>query len=118
MQQFPATISAAYGVLLFAILAEVIGTSALHASQQFTRLIPSLVVIVFYGCAIAGLSLTFRLIPMGIAYAIWSGLGIVLISSVGWIVFGHKLDFWAILGLGMIVAGIVIVNAFSKSFTH
>jgi small multidrug resistance pump len=55
---------------------------------------------------------------MGIAYAIWSGLGIVLISSVGWIVFGHKLDFWAILGLGMIVAGIVIVNAFSKSFTH
>ena len=107
----------AYAILFGSIVCEIIGTSALLASQQFTRLVPSLVVAVFYSGAILGLAFTFRAIPMGIAYAIWSGLGIVLISTVGWIVFGQKLDAAAVLGLALIVAGVVIVNAFSHSFT-
>lgn len=117
MQHLPASLPLAYAILFVSIICEVIGTSALHASQQFTRLVPSLIVAVFYAGAIAGLAFTFKVIPMGIAYALWSGLGIVLISTVGWLVFGQKLDVWAILGLGLIVAGVVIVNAFSKSFT-
>jgi small multidrug resistance pump len=108
----------AYAILFAAIVCEVIGTSALLASQQFTRLVPTLIVVVFYGGAIVGLAFTFRVIPMGIAYAIWSGLGIVLISTVGWTVFGQRLDAPALIGLGLIVAGVVIVNVFSKSFTH
>jgi small multidrug resistance pump len=75
------------------------------------------VVAVCYALAIAGLAVTFRTIPMGIAYAIWSGLGIVLISTVGWVVFGQRLDLPAVLGLGMIVAGVVIVNL-SDSISH
>lgn len=100
----------AYAVLFVSILFEIIGTSALLASNTFTRLVPSLVVAVCYSFAIVGLAVTFRTIPMGIAYAIWSGLGIVLISTVGWVVFGQKLDTPAIVGLAMIVAGVVIVN--------
>jgi small multidrug resistance pump len=112
------SLSTAYAILFAAIVCEVIGTSALLASQQFTRLVPTLIVVVFYGGAIVGLAFTFRVIPMGIAYAIWSGLGIVLISTVGWVVFGQRLDAPALIGLGLIVAGVVIVNVFSKSFTH
>ncbi len=109
------TLPTAYAILFVSIVCEIVGTSALLASQQFTRLGPSLVVAVFYGCAIVGLAFTFRIIPMGIAYAIWSGLGIVLISSVGWVVFGQRLDAPAVLGLALIVAGVVIVNVFSDS---
>ena len=100
----------AYAILFVSIVFEIVGTSALLASQTFTRVGPSLVVAVCYGFAIFGLALTFRTIPMGIAYAIWSGLGIVLISTVGWLVFGQRLDLPAILGLGLIVAGVVVVN--------
>jgi small multidrug resistance pump len=107
----------AYAVLFAAIVFEIIGTSALLASQQFTRIGPSLVVAVCYSFAILGLAFTFRAIPMGIAYAIWSGLGIVLISTVGWIVFGQRLDLPAVCGLGLIVAGVVIVNL-SDSVGH
>lgn len=109
----PMSLATAY-VILF-VVCEIIGTSALLASAQFTRLGPSLLVAVFYGCAIVGLAFTFKVIPMGIAYAIWSGLGIVLISVVGWAVFGQRLDGPAIIGLSMIVGGVVIVNLFSKS---
>ena len=107
----------AYAVLFAAIVFEIIGTSALLASQQFTRIGPSLVVAVCYSVAILGLAFTFRAIPMGIAYAIWSGLGIVLISTVGWVVFGQRLDLPAVCGLGLIVAGVVIVNL-SDSVGH
>ena len=107
----------AYAILFGAIICEIIGTSALLASQQFTRLVPSLIVLVFYTGAILGLAFTFRAIPMGIAYAIWSGLGIVLISTVGWIVFGQRLDAPAVAGLVLIVAGVVIVNL-SDSVGH
>jgi small multidrug resistance pump len=109
------SLSTAYAILFASIVCEIIGTSALLASQQFTRAIPSLIVAVFYSGAILGLAFTFRTIPMGIAYAIWSGLGIVLISTVGWLGFGQRLDAPAVLGLGLIVAGVVIVNAFSDS---
>lgn len=111
------SLSTAYLILFGAIICEIIGTSALHASAQFTRLGPSLVVAVCYTCAIVGLAFTFKVIPMGIAYAIWSGLGIVLISVVGWTVFGQRLDAPAVIGLGMIVGGVVVVNVFSGSVT-
>lgn len=112
------SLATAYAILFASILCEIVGTSALHASQQFTRALPSLVVAVFYTGAILGLAFTFRALPMGIAYAIWSGLGIVLISTVGWIVFGQRLDAPAVIGLGLIVAGVVVVNLWSDSASH
>lgn len=111
------SLPAAYAILFASIVFEIIGTSALLASQTFTRVGPSVVVAVCYSLAIVGLAFTFRTIPMGIAYAIWSGLGIVLISAVGWAIFGQRLDLPAILGLGLIVAGVVVVNL-SDSVGH
>ena len=111
------SMSTAYVILFCSIVCEIIGTSALLASQQFTRAVPSLIVAVCYTFAILGLAFTFRIIPMGIAYAIWSGLGIVLISTVGWIVFGQKLDPSALFGLGLIVLGVIVVNL-SDSMSH
>lgn len=107
----------AYAILLASILCEIVGTSALLASQQFTKAIPTMVVAIFYSGAILGLAYSFRIIPMGVAYAVWSGLGIVLISTVGWLGFGQRLDPPAVVGLGLIVAGVVIVNAFSDHAT-
>jgi small multidrug resistance pump len=107
----------AYAILFASIICEILGTSALHASQQFTRAVPTLIVVVCYSFAILGLAFIFRAIPMGVAYAIWSGLGIVLISTVGWTVFGQRLDPPALFGLALIVAGVVIVNL-SDTITH
>ena len=107
-----------YLYLGIAVAAEVIATSALKASDGFTRLLPSLVVVVGYGIAFYFLSLVLRTVPVGIAYAIWSGLGIVLISAVGYFVFGQKLDFAAIAALGLIISGVLVLNIFSKSTFH
>ncbi len=107
-----------YLPLLAAIVLEVIATSALQASQQLSRLGPSVLVVVGYAGAFYFLSLALRGIPVGIAYAIWSGLGIVLISAVGWVLYGQKLDLPAMVGIGFIMAGVLIVNVFSKSATH
>ena len=104
--------------LAIAIVAEVIGTSALKASDGFTKLYPSLIVIVGYGVAFYFLSLTLRTIPVGIAYAIWSGVGIVLISLIGWLAFNQKLDLPALLGISLIAAGVAVLNVFSKSAGH
>lgn len=101
-----------------AILLEVIGTSALQASQQFTKTVPSVVTSVAYLGAFYFLSHALKAIPVGIAYAIWSGLGIVLISLVGLLLFKQKLDLPAILGLVMIIGGVVVINLFSKSVSH
>lgn len=101
-----------------AIAAEVVATSSLKASAGFTRLLPSVLVIVGYAVAFYFLSLTLKVIPVGIAYAIWAGLGIVLISLAGWLVFGQKLDLAGILGMVLIVAGVVVINAFSKVGVH
>ncbi|MFZ5961616.1 SMR family transporter [Thalassococcus sp. BH17M4-6] len=107
-----------YAILALAILAETIGTTALQASQQFTRLVPSLIVVISYGVAIYLLSVSLRTFPVGIAYAIWSGLGIVFIAVIAFVFFGQKLDLPAILGMALIIGGIVIINVFSKTATH
>lgn len=111
-------LSVAYLHLGIAIVAEVIATSALKASDGFTRLGPSLVTLVGYGIAFYCLALTLRVIPTGIAYAIWSGVGIVLISAVGWVWFRQALDLPALVGMGLIVAGVVVINVFSTSVGH
>ena len=108
----------AYLTLAIAIVAEVIGTSALKAAEGFTRFWPSAIVAVGYGVSFYFLSLTLRTMPIGVAYAVWSGVGIVLISAVGWAVMGQKLDLAAILGLGLIIAGVVVVNVFSRTAAH
>ncbi|GAB5534088.1 MAG: SMR family transporter [Rubricoccaceae bacterium] len=107
-----------YVYLGAAIIAEVIGTSALKASDGFSRLGPSALVVLGYGTAFYFLSLTLRTIPVGVAYAIWSGVGVTLITVIGWLAFEQKLDLAALVGIGLIVAGVVVINAFSKSLTH
>jgi small multidrug resistance pump len=107
-----------YAFLFTAIVLEVIGTSALKASEQFTRLLPIFIMVACYGASFFFLSLVLRTLPVGIAYAIWSGLGIVLISMVGVIWFKQTLDVPALIGLGLIVAGVVVVNLFSKTIGH
>ena len=107
-----------YGALFAAIVFEVIGTSFLQQTQQWTRLVPTLLMGASYAVAFYLLSITLLTMPVGIAYAIWSGLGIVLISLVGLVVFKQSLDLPAIIGLGLIVAGVLIVNLFSESVRH
>lgn len=107
-----------YSVLVVAILFEVLGTSAMQAAQHFTRTIPTILMVVCYAIAFYFLSWSLRFVPVGVAYAIWSGLGIVLISLVGYFAFGQKLDTAAVIGLGLIVAGVVVLNLFSKSAFH
>jgi small multidrug resistance pump len=107
-----------YLLLVSAVVFEVIGTSALKASDGFTRLGPSLLTACAYALAFYLLSLTLRAMPVGIAYALWSALGVVLITLIGWIYYRQVLDGPAILGLAMIVAGVVVINLFSKTVTH
>lgn len=107
-----------YLYLFAAILCEVIATSALKASDEFSRLWPSVLVLVGYGLAFYFLSLTLRTIPVGIAYAVWSGIGIVLIALVGWIFYRQSLDLPAILGIGLILAGVLVINLFSRTAGH
>ena len=108
----------AYLYLLIAIVAEVVGTSALKASEGFTRLGPTAIVVVGYGLAFWLLSLTLRTIPVGIAYATWSGLGIVLIAAVGWLFYGQRLDAPALIGMALIVVGVLLMNLSSTSAGH
>ncbi|WP_300651663.1 multidrug efflux SMR transporter [Hydrogenophaga sp.] len=108
----------AWMMLGLAIVAEVIGTTALKASESFTRLVPSLVVVVGYGVAFYCLSLVLKSVPVGVAYAIWSGLGIVLITAVAWLLYGQRIDLAGLIGMGLIVAGVVVLNVFSKATAH
>ena len=107
-----------YLLLCVAILAETIGTTALQASQQFTRFWPSVAVVLFYGVSFYCLALTLKVMPVGIVYAIWSGLGIIFIAAIGFLVFGQKLDLAAVLGLVMIISGILVIHLFSRTDTH
>ena len=107
-----------YLYLAVAIVAEVIATSALKASEGFTRTGPSLVVGIGYAVAFYFLSLVLKTVPVGVAYAIWSGVGIVLIASIGWLLLKQPLDAAAMLGIGLIVAGVVVIQLFSKSAAH
>jgi len=101
-----------------AIVSEVIATSALKASEGFTVLLPSLIVAVGYSSAFYFLSLTLKTIPVGMAYAIWSGVGIALITLIGWVVFKQNLDMPAIFGILLIVAGVIVMYSFSESIAH
>ncbi|ARP85717.1 DMT family transporter [Bordetella genomosp. 9] len=101
--------------LFTAIVAEIIGTSALKASDGFSRFLPSAVTVVGYGVAFYFLSLTLRQMPMGVAYAIWSGVGIALITLVGFVFFDQRLDLPALVGMALIIAGVVVMNVFSSS---
>lgn len=112
------SLTTSYVLLAIAIVSEVLGTTALKASDGFTRLFPSLFTVVAYGVSFYLLSITLRVLPTGIAYAIWSGAGIVLISAIAWVFHGQRLDAPAMLGLGLIVAGVLVVNLFSKSVGH
>jgi small multidrug resistance pump len=104
--------------LSIAIISEVIATSALKSSNGFTQLWPSLVVVAGYAAAFFFLSLTLRIIPLGIAYAIWSGVGMVLVTLIAWLVLGQTLDGPAMLGLALIIAGVIVLNVFSRSVIH
>ncbi len=104
-----------WAVLALAIVTEVIATSALKASDGFSRLWPTVIVVLGYGTSFYCLSIVLRTLPVGVVYAVWSGVGIALITLVGWIVFGQKLDAPAFAGLGLIVAGVLVLNLFSKS---
>jgi len=107
-----------YVYLMIAIVGEVIGTSFMKQSDGFTRLVPSLITAAGYAMAFYFLSLTLRVIPTGIAYAIWSAVGVVLIAAIAWIFQGQKLDAAALIGIAFIVTGVVIMNGFSTSLPH
>ncbi len=104
--------------LAIAIFGEVVATSALKSSNGFTKLVPSVVVVAGYGLAFYFLSLALKSIPVGIAYAVWAGLGIVLVAAIAWIFHGQKLDLWAFFGMGLIVSGVAILNLLSKVSAH
>ncbi|WP_116136332.1 DMT family transporter [Trinickia diaoshuihuensis] len=107
-----------YVWLAIAIVAEVVGTSALRASEGFTRLAPALIVVAGYGLAFYCLSMTLKSMPVGIVYAIWSGVGIVLITLVAMVLYRQIPDLAAVAGLSLIVAGVVVLNVFSKMQAH
>lgn len=104
--------------LLIAIAFEIVATTYLKKSEEFTKLVPSIITVVGYGVAFYCLSLSLRTIPVGIAYAIWSGVGIVLITLVGILVFKQTPDLPAIIGLLFIIIGVAIINIFSKMNAH
>ncbi len=108
----------AWFYLAIAICAEVIATTALKYADGFTKLTPSLIVIAGYGVAFFFLSKIVQVLPLAITYAIWSGAGITLIGVVGWLWLGQKLDLAAMIGIGLIIAGVLVINLFSKTIGH
>ena len=112
------TLTTAYLLLGAAIVCEVTGSTFLLKSEGFTRLVPSLMVIILFSLAFFLLSHVIKTIPLGIAYAIWSGVGIVLTAVIGYVMFRQQLDFAALLGMGLIVAGVLVINLFSNTTGH
>jgi len=108
----------AYLYLAIAIVAEVVATSALKASAEFTKLYPSLIVIIGYCIAFYFMTLVLRTIPIGVTYAVWSGLGIVLVTAVGAVLYKQTPDLPAIIGMGLIISGVLVIHIFSKSVQH
>lgn len=109
---------AAYGMLALAIITEVTGSTFLVKSEGFTKLWPSVAVIVLFAIAFYLLSQVIKVIPLGIAYAIWAGVGIILTAAVGYFIFRQSLDLPALLGIALIVSGVVVINMFSNSTGH
>ena len=107
-----------YIYLIIAVITETIGTASMQASEQFTRFWPSVLLVIAYGASFYFMSLTLKYMQVSVVYAIWSGLGIVLIGIIGWIVFKQSLDLAAIAGMALIIAGVVVINVFSNSATH
>ncbi|WP_219952797.1 SMR family transporter [Dickeya zeae] len=107
-----------YVFLCLAIVSEVIATTALKLSESFTRLVPSVVTVVFYAITFYCLTISMRVLPTGVIYAIWSGVGIVLIAAVSWIFYGQRLDWPAVLGMALIIAGVAVINLFSNTVAH
>ncbi len=108
----------AYLYLAIAIVAEVMATSALKASAEFTKLFPSVIVAIGFGLALYFMTLTLRTIPLGITYAVWSGVGLVLIALVGFFLYKETPDVPAIIGMSLIICGVVIIHVFSKTISH
>ena len=108
----------AYILLGGAIVFEVVATTAMKSSVGFTKLLPSLLCAVGYGISFYLLSQTLKTMPTGIAYAIWSGVGIVLISAIAWALHGQKLDAWAVVGMALIIAGVLVINLCSRVSAH
>lgn len=104
--------------LAAAILLEVLATTALKASQGFTKILPSIIVVFGYAGAFFFLSLVLKTVPVGVAYAIWAGVGIALITLLAALLFGQKLDLPAIAGICLIILGVVVINVFSKTSGH
>jgi small multidrug resistance pump len=107
-----------YIFLIVAVIFETVGTASLQASQQFTKFWPSLVVAVGFIVSMYFLTLTLKYMPLGIVYALWSGLGIVLIALIGLVVYKQAIDIWAMIGMGLIIAGIAVIQLLSKTVTH
>ncbi len=107
-----------YLALGIAIIGEVIGTTALKSSDSFTKLVPSIITVIGYGVALYFLTVTMKTIPTGVAYAIWSGLGIVLITITSYFVHSQKIDAMGMVGMALIIAGVAVLNLFSKSAGH
>ena len=108
----------AYLYLTIAIITEVIGTNALKASEEFTKIIPSMIVVAGYGVTFYCMTLLLRTLPVGIMYALWSGLGIVLVTITGAVIYKEIPDVPAVVGMGLIIAGVVVINVFSKTTAH
>lgn len=104
--------------LTIAIITEVIGTTALKATEGFTKIIPSVLTVAAYGASFYFLSLTLKVIPVGVAYAVWSGVGIVLISLAGWLLFGQTIDKAGMVGIALIGAGVIVLNTLSETSVH
>ncbi len=111
-------VTVAYASLFLAILCEVTGSAYLQRSEQFSRLLPSTLTVIFYGCSFYLLSQALKAVPLGVAYAVWAGLGIVLTAIVSVVVFRQTLDTPALIGMGLIVSGVVVMQAFSNSVSH
>jgi small multidrug resistance pump len=104
--------------LAIAIVAEVIATSTMKATNEFTRFWPSVVVILGYGTGFYFMTISMRVLPIGIMYALWSGVGILVVSIMGWVIYRQALDIPAIIGMSFIIAGVVVINVYSKSIGH
>lgn len=115
---FYAVVTSPAIMLSLAIVLEVIATSLLPKTNQFTSIPTSIAVLVGYGSAFYLLSLTVQTMSLGVAYAIWCGAGIVLVAALSWLVYGQKLDIYAVIGIALILAGVVIINLFSSSVSH